>query len=228
MKKFRFKLEALLRLRRIEEERTLGDLAKVMLRVNEQENVRKAAFQMLREEMDRFDGEYKENFDLTLWQIYDRYLNRLNAEASTAAGKLEEIRPELEKEMAKVMEARRARRVVEILKERELETYNGQLRRHERQELEEANRRSKINVGGSIAGATYETGPFAPIFGGPAAGLGDSPDSRKSERELERDRADHTDTDGTTESEVPTPEPDHVADYFKRMGLGEPPPGFGK
>ncbi|MEQ9362636.1 MAG: hypothetical protein RIF32_00250, partial [Leptospirales bacterium] len=96
MKKFRFKLEALLRMRRIDEERALGDLAKVMLRVNEQENVRKAAFRMLKEEMDRFDVEYKDNFDLTLWQIYDRYLNRLNAEAAGAAEKLEGIRPELE------------------------------------------------------------------------------------------------------------------------------------
>jgi flagellar FliJ protein len=227
LKKFRFKLEALLRMRRIDEERALGDLAKVMLRVNEQENVRKAAFRMLKEEMDRFDVEYKDNFDLTLWQIYDRYLNRLNAEAAGAAEKLEGIRPELEKEMAKVMEARRARRVVEILKERELKTYQGQLRKHERQELEEANRRSKISVGGMIPGDAYDTGPLAPFFTGPAARLGESPDAKRK-REREQDRKDHVDSDGTTESEVPVPEPDHVADYFKRMGLGEPPPGFGK
>ena len=125
MKKFRFKLEALLRMRRIEEERALGKLAKVMLRVNEQEGVRTAAFRMLQEEMDRFDSEYKNNFDLSIWQMYDRYVDRLNAEASAAAKKLEAIRPELEKEMAIVMEARRKRRVVEILKERERETYNG-------------------------------------------------------------------------------------------------------
>lgn len=225
MKKFRFKLEALLRMRRIDEERALGDLAKVMLRVNEQENVRKQAFRLLQEEMDRFDGEYKDNFDLTLWQIYDRYLDRLNAEAAGAAEKLEEIRPEMEREMAKVMEARRARRVVEILKERELEKYNGQLRKHERQELEEANRRSKQNVGGMIAGAAYDTGPLVPIATGPAAGLGQPPDPT---RKPEREREDHVDVDGTTESEVPEAERDHVAEYFKRMGLGEPPPGFGK
>ncbi|MCR9143945.1 MAG: flagellar export protein FliJ [bacterium] len=226
MKKFRFKLEALLRMRRIEEERALGDLAKVMVRVNEQENVRTAAFQMLKEEMDRFDADYKENFDITLWQIYDRYLERLNAEAADAAVKLEEIRPEMETEMAKVMEARRARRIVEILKERELEKYNGQRRKHERQELEEANRRSKLNVGGMTPGATYDTGPLAPLFTGPAAGLGQPPDAKYPSADAEQ--SDHVDTDGTTESEVPTPEPDHVADYFKRMGLGEPPPGFGK
>lgn len=233
MKKFRFKLEALLRMRRIEEERALGKLAKVMLRVNEQESVRTAAFRMLQEEMDRFDSEYKNNFDLSIWQMYDRYVDRLNAEASAAAKKLEAIRPELEKEMAIVMEARRKRRVVEILKERERETYNGALRKHERRELEEANRRSNLNVGGyDITGVTHEIGPISPVFAGPSAGLdgptGPYKSKRQRRRERERANEEFADAAGTSESEVPEPKPDHVADYFKRMGLGEPPPGFGK
>ena len=221
MKKFRFKLEALLRMRQIEEEKALGELAKVMLRVNEQEDVRKAAFRMLREEMDRFDSEYSEDFDLSLWQMYDRYLDRLNAEASDAAARLEEIRPELEKEMAKVMDARRRRRVVEILKERERKEYDAALRKHERRELEEANRRSNTNVGGFGIRGTYDETGFN-WAAGPAAGperTSDAEKQRKREEQLE----DVADRDGTTEPERPVTETDYVEDYFRRMGLGKPP-----
>jgi flagellar FliJ protein len=222
LKKFRFKLEALLRMRRIEEERALGGLAKIMLRVNEHESVRKLAFRMLREEMDRFDREYKDNVDLTLWQIYDRYVDRLNAEASQAAGKLEAIRPELEKEMAKVMEARRKRRVVEIMKERARSEYDVVRRKDERRELEEANRRSITGAGGyGATGARHETGRIY-VPAGTTAGL-DQP-TRPGQNRRTRDRdTDSEDLAGTVEPEVPQPEPDYVSEYFKRMGLGEPP-----
>lgn len=235
MKKFRFKLEALLRMRRIEEEKALGELARVMLRVNEQKSVQAETARMLREEMDRFDSEYKESFDLELWKIYDRYVDRLNAEAEVAAEKLEEIRPEMEAEMAKVMEARRQRRIVELLKERARDEYDAERRKNERRELEEANRRSNSNVGGSIAGALYETGALAPIFTGAPAGVGQPPAARTAGQQLrdeqrrrQRDTQDGADEDEFRESEQPEQEPDHVADYFKRMGLGDPPPGFGK
>ena len=116
-----------------------------MVRVNEQEAVKEQSARLLREEMDYFEDKHQKDFSIELFRMYDLYLERLSQEAQTASGKLQEIKPELDKEMAKVMEARQKRRVVEILRERALGKYNKESQKIERKELEELNRLPATN-----------------------------------------------------------------------------------
>ncbi len=207
LKKFTFKLDPLLRVRKIEENRALAELAKVMLRVNAQESARTEAMRLFEEEIDRFEREQRDNprFDLTTWQIYDRYLERLDNEAVEAAKKLEEIRPEMEAEMAKVMEARRQRRVVEIIKERARAEYDKEYRKAERRELEELNRRR--NVGIFRDELTQDDTERRSTTAAPERGEFFDPDEYH----------------GIDEPTTPGKDRDYVSEYFEKMGLDKPP-----
>ena len=201
IKKFKFNLEGLLRLRRIQEEKALGDMARVLVRVNEQEQMRNLAEKLVADEMNTFEKKYSDEFSIELFQMYDRYLERLESEAGEAAERLEQIRPELEKEKEKVLAARRNRRVVELLKEKSRAEYDREMRKWERRELLEINRLQRSKT--SPLGALHEQ-------------------QSTKKRTAESEQPDFEDMD-LREPEQPPPEVDHIAEYFERMGLGKPP-----
>jgi flagellar protein FliJ len=210
MKRFNFKLEPLLRVRRMQEERALGELARVMRRVNEQEAVRDQARRSVEEEMGRFEARYREQFQIDLYQIYDRYLERLQTEAAEAGKRLEAMRPEVEQEMAKAMEARRGRRIVEIIKERKKTEYDRARRKAEAKELEEINRmRRDVERARAENSADFSGGNYA---------------DAKHRQPVSATEADelYTGDDGIDEPEQPAEKPDYVSDYFDRMGLKKP------
>lgn len=153
IKKFRFSLEALLRLRKLEENEALAGLARVMRRYNEQNDKREQALLRRETEMKSFTRLYQDTFDLEQIQMYDRYLGRLESEVVAAKAALEEMTPEVEAEKVKVIEKQRRRRVVELLKERHLERYKQELRKDERKKLEEANmlRRARMSAEADVA-----------------------------------------------------------------------------
>ncbi len=117
----------------------MADLAKVLEKANASEEKKKRAAEHYRSEVEHFSREQRESFRLELFQMYDRYLERLEAEQVQANEELEAIRPALEAEQEKVREARRRKRALEILKERKKADYDLQLRKQERKELEEIN-----------------------------------------------------------------------------------------
>ncbi|MBI39223.1 MAG: hypothetical protein CMF59_18350 [Leptospiraceae bacterium] len=139
IKRFRFSLESLLRIRSHEEKMAMADLAKVLEKVNVSEEKKKKAQDNYRSEVEQFSREQRESFRLELFQMYDRYLERLESEQVQANEELEAIRPALEAEQQKVMEARRKKRALELLKERRKEQYDLEVRRQEKKELEEIN-----------------------------------------------------------------------------------------
>lgn len=210
MKRFNFKLEPLLRVRRMQEERALGELARVMRRVNEQESVRDQARRNVEEEMARFEARYREEFQIDLYQIYDRYLERLQTEAAEAGKRLEAMRPEVEQEMAKAMEARRGRRIVEIIKERKKAEYDHARRKAEAKELDEMNRlRRDVERARAENSVNFSGGSYADA------------QHRQPVTATEADEL-YSGDSGIDEPEQPAEKPDHVSDYFDRMGLKKP------
>ncbi|MBX7058406.1 MAG: flagellar FliJ family protein [Leptospirales bacterium] len=191
-------------MRRRKEEEALGQLARVMLRVNVQQSARDQAARLVREEMDRFEGEYQERFDIDLFKIYDRYIERLENEERVAVRKLDEIRPELEAEMQKVMEARKQRRIVELLKERQYAQYKQDLRRMEKRELDEANRLR--NRSPLIA----EDGNESRIRRKPKPAAAPEP------------LGEGIDPKDLVEPEQPQPPRDYVQEYLRQRGLDRP------
>jgi len=138
-KRFKFALEGLLKKRKMEQDQAIRELSVVLARYNEQESTRQEAFRLLREETGLFEKRYREEFELDLFQMYDKYLERLEAEAADAERKMENMKPELDREREKVMIARRNKRIIEMLKERYKKQYDQELGRLEKKELFEIN-----------------------------------------------------------------------------------------
>ncbi len=211
MKRFKFTLEPLRRLRKIEENRAMAGLAQVMRKVNEQEAIKEASARLAREEMDNFERTHRQSFDLELYNLYYRYLERLDQEARQANLKLEEMQPELQTEKEKVMEARRRLKIVELLRERKKTEYDRALLKWERKQLEEANARAPLS--GPTRNEEQESHYETRV-----------PRRRGNEESLE------TDGDALTmdESEELVPEPglDAVGEYYKSLGMEDPRKGF--
>lgn len=138
-KRFHFPLEALLRKRKMEQDQTLKELAAVLAVYNEQEGKRREAFRLLDEEKGVFEKKFREDFHLDLFQMYDKYLERLESEAIDAEFRMQEMQPALDAERQKVMVARRNKRIIELLKERYKKRYEEETARIERRELFELN-----------------------------------------------------------------------------------------
>lgn len=129
----------MLKIRKMEQDRALKELSLVLARYNEFDSNRQEAFRLLQEETNLFEKRYREEFQLDLFQMYDKYLERLEAEAADAAQKMEDIKPELDQEREKVMVARRNKRIIELLKERYKKAYDANVRKTERNELFDIN-----------------------------------------------------------------------------------------
>lgn len=211
MKKFKFTLEPLERLRKIEENRAMADLARVMQKVNEQESIKEASARLAHEEMDHFERSSRETFDIEQYNLYYRYLERLEREAEMAAAKLEEMQPELQAEKEKVLEARRRLRVVELLRERKKEEYDREFQKWERKQLEEANQRAP-GIGAAVPAETQESqyGVLA----------------RKRWRDEEPLEEDGDDLSAELDEEDEPEELDAVAEYYKNLGMEDPRKGF--
>lgn len=182
-------------MRRREENAALAGLARVMTRYNEQEGLKRRAEELFEEETESFSRRHREEFSIDLFKTYNLYLERLEAEALTAAEKLEGIRPELEVEQGKVREARVRRRVIELLRERRKKEHDELVRKAERRDIEETNR-NKLKI-------TLET----------------HDETRWKSRIPVEEVMD--DDDGELQ-EKPGGESDLISDYFEKFGMEDP------
>ncbi|HMU83577.1 MAG: hypothetical protein K1X70_17730 [Leptospirales bacterium] len=182
----------MLKKRQIEQDLALKKLSVVLARYNKQEAARREAFELLKEETNLFEKKYREEFELDLFQTYDRYLERLEANAADAARKMEEMQPELAAERELVMIARRNTRIIEKLKEHYKKDYEKENQLLEKEELFELNSR--------IAGMEEQHGESGII-----EERRKPPEEPDSEDEFPEDTA-----------------ADLVSEYFRRLGLQDP------
>ncbi|MBE7437367.1 MAG: flagellar FliJ family protein [Spirochaetales bacterium] len=141
IKRFTFKLDPLLRLRKREENHALAELAVVMQKVNAQEAIKTDSARMAQEEKALFEKKHREEFTIELFQMYDRYLERLDTESEEAQRILDGMQPELKSAMEKVLEARRRKRAVEIIRERKYKEFQTTQRKLQARELAFLNQR---------------------------------------------------------------------------------------
>ncbi|MBI3395072.1 MAG: flagellar export protein FliJ [Spirochaetia bacterium] len=199
-RRFRFALEALLRLRKYQENQALAELAKVMARWNEQLSVMRQSEKLFAEETALFEKRHREAFSIELFKTYNLYLDRLEAESVVAAQKLETLRPELEAEQAKVREARRRKRVIELLRERRKKEHDDAERKIEAKELNEIN--SLRHRAGLLEKEDYESAAI-----------------RETGRGFEADLDDEDDGESIADE---SGESDQISEYFKQLGMEDP------
>ena len=146
MKKFQFRLAGLLRVRDLKQKQVMAEMASIVEQVNRQRKIIEDMDAQYTDGMNQFSASQNEHsaFSIDTYRTFDRYIDRLKAQKIEAEEQLETMQPGLEKMQAKLIAARRDKRVVELLKERHLNRYNEELRRQERRELQELNQLRKM------------------------------------------------------------------------------------
>jgi len=144
MRRFAFKLEGVLKVRKAKEQQKLGDLAKVMQKVN-----------VFREQEQAFDEQYnsllsseREKFKsesipiARLKDMYD-YLGALRLRKDTAILRISELQGEVNQKRTAYNAARKDRRVVEILREKKWNEYKMDVAKEEIHFMDEFNQSRK-------------------------------------------------------------------------------------
>jgi len=142
MKKFKFKLQGILKLKEIEEKGKLTELAKVVGEINrwqsesdqfllQSEKFLKAESQKIRQGQSSFR-------DMQLTREYFSFLGR---KKDLALKKIEELQPALLKQQAKYNEARKEKKKYEILKEKRYKDYLYEVDKEEQKFIDELSQR---------------------------------------------------------------------------------------
>jgi flagellar FliJ protein len=140
-KKFRFSLEALLKLRTLEEERAMQELGKVIEKMNQAKQKVKELEDQYNAEVKKF-SEYSRMANYTLfYQSFERFLNRIENLKKQTEVYVQSLQPELEEKRQKLIEARKNKKILEILKEKRWEEYKNKLKKQETKELFELNQK---------------------------------------------------------------------------------------
>ncbi len=139
IKKFKFRLDPLLRLRKMEENRVLQEFASVAARFNQYEAVKAESRRLVEEEVARTQNEKEKMRDINYYLMHQRYLARLDSEYETALANAEAMKEEMAAERKKVSEAASRRRVIELLKEKQFSEFKKELLKSERKNTEESN-----------------------------------------------------------------------------------------
>lgn len=140
MKKFRFHLESYLKLKKVREQQKLGDLAKVMNKVNvfrsQQQSFEKEYDHLLRQQREKF---LRESLPIeSVREMYD-YLAALRQRRDTATRNIAQLEGEVSEKREAYNAARRDRRVIEILKEKRLVEHRAAAEREEIALMDEFN-----------------------------------------------------------------------------------------
>ncbi|GIX40508.1 MAG: hypothetical protein KatS3mg129_0241 [Leptospiraceae bacterium] len=143
-KKFKFSLEALLRLRTLEEEQAMQELGSIMQKINQaKEKVKELEIQYT-QEVKKFSEYTKQGSYSFYYQSFERFLNRLENLKKQTEVYIESLQPELEEKRKKLVEARKKKKIIELLKEKEWQQYNKKRKKQETQELFELNQKNKL------------------------------------------------------------------------------------
>ncbi|RME91295.1 MAG: hypothetical protein D6767_05425 [Candidatus Hydrogenedentota bacterium] len=143
MKKFRFKLDSYLKILEIQEKQKLAELAEVAGKVSAQKNQINRYYEesqnWLQESASLVQiGEVSTDVWKQRQYIYS-YLGNLRKNADRAQRELETLQEELQEKQKAVMEARKKKRTIEILREKKYKEYQKEVSRQETAQLDEFN-----------------------------------------------------------------------------------------
>ncbi len=141
-KKFRFQLEALLRLRTIEEENALQEFSAVIQKINNAKRKVQELEEQYRKGLQQFK-EYSQSEAYNLFYTsFERFLNRLESLKKQTEIYIESLQSELEEKRKKLVEARKNKKIIEKLKEKKWAEYIKDLNNKEKKEIFELNQKN--------------------------------------------------------------------------------------
>jgi flagellar FliJ protein len=136
-KRFQFRLEPVLRLRGQEEESRQREFADVQRRVVEQEERIESLGEEKSANQARLVDLYREGGNIEAVVEHQRYINTLDIRRAYASRELQRHQAELEKRRQALLEARKKRRGLELLKERRQAEYRRGVEAEEARYLDE-------------------------------------------------------------------------------------------
>lgn len=146
MKKFEFKLQALLKIKEIEEKKKLAELAVVVNRYQKNvDEINKFDVEsnfLLQQESSRLKSE--KTLDFQYMRGLSRYLDILRNRRNNAQKNLNEMATELSNKQKEVAGYRVRRRAIEILKEKQLDEHFQTINRETISQLDEFNSRKRV------------------------------------------------------------------------------------
>lgn len=146
MKKFEFKLQALLKIKEIEEKKKLAELAVVVNRYQKNvDEINKFDVEsnfLLQQESSRLKSE--KTLDFQYMRGLSRYLDILRNRRNNAQKNLNEMATELSNKQKEVAGYRVRRRAIEILKEKQLDEHSKTINRETISQLDEFNSRKRV------------------------------------------------------------------------------------
>ncbi|HLC42300.1 MAG TPA: flagellar export protein FliJ [Methylomirabilota bacterium] len=134
---FKFSLETLLNHRRHQEELVVPQLTKAHQAIQTEEMILqrlRSLAQWGEQELAQHQSEGKAGWELAIF--YD-FLSRVRAERRRSEERLSQAHRELETIRAELLEKRKGRRVVEVLREKSWHAYKAEMERKEQRELDE-------------------------------------------------------------------------------------------
>ena len=147
MKKFKFRLETLLQLRLQQEHKKKSVVGGLLSRINEQQRRAVALQTGLLEEGRKLKEQYlQENVDLDLVGYYYRYATQVGLAIQRRIEWVGQIQNDLSGARGELVEAARARKVLEKLKDRQKGRYDLRLRRLEQVEQDEVAARQSVRM----------------------------------------------------------------------------------
>ncbi len=141
-KKFKFELEALLKLRTIEEEKAIQELGAIQNKINIAKNKVKELEMQYQQEMEKYTKYANMGSYSVFYQSFERFLNRIEDLKKQTEIFIESLQPELEEKRKKLIEAQKNKKILEKLKEKRWNEYKKELMNFEKKELFELNQKN--------------------------------------------------------------------------------------
>ena len=134
---FKFSLETLLNHRRRQEEMVVPRLARAQEAIQTEEMILQRLYSLAQwgeHELAQHQSEGKAGWELA---IFHDFLSRVRAERRRCKERLSQAHQEVESIRAELLEKRKGRRVVELLKEKSWNSYRCEMERKEQRQLDE-------------------------------------------------------------------------------------------
>lgn len=140
MRRFRFKLEALLGIRKVREKEVQTELSKLMNIQNIERVKQKKYQQQIALEHQKLSKKIKDGtYSYSKAHVFERFIEFANRVIRNAQEVIDSMEPEIQKVRDRLIEVSKERKVIERLKEKKYQEYLEELNREEAKENDEIN-----------------------------------------------------------------------------------------
>ncbi|MCB1157663.1 MAG: hypothetical protein H7A25_07310 [Leptospiraceae bacterium] len=139
MKKFKFHLESVLKLRETRVEKELSELAQVVGKINKLQNEIDSNNNNINREIRTYESKVVTGENLRYFRMFGNYIKGLYLKNDELKRYIEEEQDHLQEARSRVVEAKKDKEVIETIKKKREEEFLDRLRKLERYEEEEIN-----------------------------------------------------------------------------------------